>query len=83
MSTAKIYSKGQVTIPKRVREAAGLAAGDRVIVEARDDEVVIRRPSGVLEFEPPAAERPHLPWPEARRAARAERASRRQRRREE
>lgn len=78
MGVAKIYKKGQVTIPRAVRDATGLAVGDPVIVEARDGEVVVRRPHGVLEFDPPEpAERDPLPWPEARRAARAERTARR------
>ncbi len=72
---AKIYKKGQVTLPKEVREAAGLDIGARVVIEARGEEVVIRKPLGVLEFEPPPTDRAPLPWPSARRAARAERAS--------
>jgi AbrB family looped-hinge helix DNA binding protein len=74
---AKIYEKGQITIPKAVRAAAGLAPGDRVVVEAREGEVVIRKPRGVLEFEPPQTDRNPLPWPEARHAARDERSAQR------
>lgn len=70
MSTARIYKKGQITIPKQVRESAGIEIGDRVVVEARDGEVVVRRPRGVLEFEPPPQRGVALPWSEARRAAR-------------
>jgi AbrB family looped-hinge helix DNA binding protein len=78
MSVAKVYSKGQVTIPKAVREAAGISIGDRVVVEARGDEVVLHRARGVLEFQPPAGEQP-APFPAARAAAREERAARRTR----
>ncbi len=77
MSVARIHSKGQITIPKAVRDAAGLDVGARVVVEARDGEVVIRRPLGVLEFEPPQVGHDALPWPQARRAARDERGARR------
>lgn len=70
---ATIYGKGQITMRKRVRDAAGLGVGDRVVVEARDGEVIIRKARGVLEFEPPAVDRDALPWPDARRAARDER----------
>ena len=76
VAAAKIYKKGQITIPKAVRKATGLEIGDRVVVEARRDEVVVRRALGVLEFEPPQAEREPLAWPQARAAARAARAAR-------
>ncbi|HUO70654.1 MAG TPA: AbrB/MazE/SpoVT family DNA-binding domain-containing protein [Solirubrobacteraceae bacterium] len=77
MSTARIYKKGQVTIPKAVRDATGFNIGDRVIVEARENEIVLRHPVGVLEFAPPASAGGEQPWPAARRAAREERAERR------
>lgn len=70
---ARIYGKGQITIPKAVRDAAGLDVGDRVVAEARDAEVIVRKARGVLEFEPPAVDRDALPWPDSRRAARDER----------
>ena len=52
MSMARIYKKGQITIPKAVREATGFNVGDRVIVEEGNDEIVLRHPIGVLEFTP-------------------------------
>jgi AbrB family looped-hinge helix DNA binding protein len=66
VSVARVYKKGQVTIPKAVREAAGINIGDKVIVEAREHEIIVRRPR--LD---------ELPWPEARRAAREDRLARR------
>lgn len=77
VSTAKIYSKGQVTIPKAVRDATGFRVGDRLIVEAREDEIVLRRPRGVLEFTPPGPRGGAPPWPEARRTAREDRVAQR------
>jgi AbrB family looped-hinge helix DNA binding protein len=77
-SVARVYKKGQVTIPKAVREAAGIEIGDKVIIEAREHEIIVRRPRGVLEFTPPATRRlDELPWPEARRAAREDHLARR------
>jgi AbrB family looped-hinge helix DNA binding protein len=77
VSTAKVYSKGQVTIPKAVREAAGIGIGDRVVIEARGGEVVMHRARGVLEFQPPRAAPEARPWSEVRQAAREDRTARR------
>jgi AbrB family looped-hinge helix DNA binding protein len=52
MSTT-VTSKGQVTIPKRVRDAAGLKPGSKVEFEYRHGEVTltpVRKPIGKSEF---------------------------------
>ena len=43
MSTATMTSKGQTTIPKDVREAAGIKAGDRMHFTVLDDGTIIVR----------------------------------------
>lgn len=40
MPTAKVTTKGQITIPKAVRVALGVEAGDRVEFVVREDGVV-------------------------------------------
>jgi AbrB family looped-hinge helix DNA binding protein len=40
---AALTSKGQITIPKRMREALELEAGDEVVFELREGEVVLRK----------------------------------------
>jgi len=47
MPSATISSKGQVTIPKAVREALGVGAGDRIAFEMREDGVAEVRPATV------------------------------------
>jgi AbrB family looped-hinge helix DNA binding protein len=39
---AKITSKGQVTIPQRIRRLLGVAAGDRLVFESDGDDVRVR-----------------------------------------
>lgn len=39
--TGRIGSKGQVVIPKRIRDRANLHPGDQVDFELRDDEIVL------------------------------------------
>ena len=43
MPTATVTSKGQVTIPKDVRDRLGLRQGDRVEFEVREDGTVLLR----------------------------------------
>ena len=40
---AIVTSKGQVTLPKQVREALGLTTGSRLAFDIREGQVVLRR----------------------------------------
>ena len=40
---SKITARGQATLPKRVREAAGLYAGDLIAFEVEGDRVTLRK----------------------------------------
>lgn len=44
MPYSRITSKGQITIPKAVREVLGVEQGDRVAFRIRDDGVVVVEP---------------------------------------
>ena len=43
METSKISSKGQLVIPKYLRDALGLLAGAEVIMIRSDDKIIITR----------------------------------------
>lgn len=43
MQTAKVTSKGQITIPKNIREKLGLREGERVDFEEKDGVFYIRK----------------------------------------
>ena len=47
MPTATVTSKGQITIPKEVRETLGLEAGHRVSFRIRENKVVEMRPENM------------------------------------
>ncbi len=51
MDTVKIGKKGQVTIPRRVLEAAGLSAETQVIIESESDGSIRLRPAAVYPIE--------------------------------
>ena len=41
MSVATLTSKGQITLPKPIRDRLGLRAGDRVAFRAREDGAIV------------------------------------------
>ena len=47
---ARMTSKGQVTVPKPVREALGLREGDEVVFRVHGDRAVVARTSDFLEL---------------------------------
>ena len=49
MDTAKVMSKGQVTIPKRIRDLLNLKNGDYVIFVVNKDEVRIQNSEVLIE----------------------------------
>ncbi|MCL4518365.1 MAG: AbrB/MazE/SpoVT family DNA-binding domain-containing protein [Thaumarchaeota archaeon] len=62
VGVSSVSEKGQVTIPKEIRDALQLKAGDKVVFVERDDEIVVhkakaKRLSEVLEG--------HKPWKES------------------
>jgi AbrB family looped-hinge helix DNA binding protein len=44
LRTAKLSSKNQVTIPKKVIQELGLESGDELILEVREREIALRIP---------------------------------------
>jgi AbrB family looped-hinge helix DNA binding protein len=43
MTIATLSSKGQITLPAEARRTLGLRSGDRVAIEERGGEIVVRR----------------------------------------
>ena len=51
MTTSTLTRKGQVTIPKAIRDRLGIREGEKVFFVLRDDEVVLRALRGnILEL---------------------------------
>jgi len=47
---AKLTSKGQITVPKAVRDTLGLAPGDQVLFRVEENRAVIARTKDFLEL---------------------------------
>ena len=79
-STAKITSKGQVTIPKSVRDALELHEGDELLFRVERSRAVIAKTPSLLELAgsvPVPAEKRGTPWDEVLHRTRTARASKR------
>lgn len=50
VATAKISSKGQITLPKEVRELLDVHTGSVVVFEKEDDKVIIKSARTLQEF---------------------------------
>lgn len=77
-AAAKVTSKGQVTVPKAVRNALGIKEGDEVVFRVEGNHAVLARTPDFLDLagsvRVPAAKR-NVAWDEVLRRTRAERAT--------
>jgi antitoxin PrlF len=77
---AKVTSKGQVTVPKAVRDALGIKEGDEVVFRVEGNRAVLARTPDFLTLagaiRVPAAKR-NVAWDEVIGRTRSDRAARR------
>jgi antitoxin PrlF len=77
-AAARLTSKGQITIPKAVREALGLTVGDAVVFRIEGERALLARTPDLLELAGAVsvpAEKRGVPWDEVRRRTRVARAT--------
>lgn len=74
---AKVTSKGQITIPKEVRDRLGISEGDSVVFRVEEHRAVLAKTPNLLDLagvvEVPAAKR-RTSWDDVRRSTRRTRA---------
>jgi antitoxin PrlF len=78
-AVAKLTSKGQITVPKAVREALGVAEGDEIVFRVEGNRAVLARTEDFLSLagavSVPASKR-NASWDEVIRRTRAVRSKR-------
>jgi antitoxin PrlF len=77
---AQLSSKGQLTVPKAVRDALGLVEGDQVVFRVSGRRAVLARTASLLDLAgtvPVPAARRGASWADVRRTTRSTRAKRR------
>jgi antitoxin PrlF len=77
---AQLSSKGQLTVPKIVRDALGLIEGDQVVFRVEGRRAVLARTPNLLDLAGSVripAEKHGAPWSEVRRRTREARAKKR------
>lgn len=75
---ARVSSKGQITIPRAVREALGIEEGDEVLFRLEGQRAVIARTPNLLElagFADVPLEKRGTPWDQILRETREARAA--------
>jgi antitoxin PrlF len=75
---ARISSKGQVTLPKSVRDALGVARGDQVVFRVEGRRATLARTPSLLDLAgavPVPADKRRSSWTQVRKQTRATRAS--------
>lgn len=79
-AAAKLTSKGQVTVPKVVREALGLEEGDEVLFHVEGNRAVLARTPDFLALAgsmPVPATKRNVAWDDVIRKTRSARAAKR------
>jgi AbrB family looped-hinge helix DNA binding protein len=79
-SAARVTSKGQITVPKAVREALGIKQGDEVVFRVEGNRAVLARTPDFLSLansvKVPASRR-NVAWDDVIRKTRSSRAAKR------
>ena len=50
MLAVKVLPKGQITIPKKIREKLRIEAGDTLVVESSTDRLILKKGKTIFDF---------------------------------
>jgi AbrB family looped-hinge helix DNA binding protein len=50
MQAVKVLPKGQITLPKKIRQHLGINVGDALVIEEEKDRLVIKKSKTIYDF---------------------------------
>ncbi|MHB1663869.1 MAG: AbrB/MazE/SpoVT family DNA-binding domain-containing protein [bacterium] len=50
MQAIKVLPKGQITLPKNVRERLGIDVGDPLILEEKNNEIILKKTKTIFDY---------------------------------
>lgn len=50
MQAVKVLPKGQITLPKKIRQHLGINVGDALVIEEQKDRIVIKKGKTIYDF---------------------------------
>lgn len=50
MQAVKVLPKGQITLPKKIRQHLGINIGDALVIEEEEDRIVIKKGKTIYDF---------------------------------
>lgn len=50
MQAVKVLPKGQITLPKKIRQHLGINVGDALVIEEEKDRIVIKKGKTIYDF---------------------------------
>lgn len=50
MQAVKVLPKGQITLPKKIRQHLGINIGDALVIEEQKDRIVIKKGKTIYDF---------------------------------
>jgi AbrB family looped-hinge helix DNA binding protein len=50
MRAVKVLPKGQITLPKKIRQRLGINIGDALMIQEEDDRIVIKKGKTIYDF---------------------------------
>jgi AbrB family looped-hinge helix DNA binding protein len=59
MITRNVLAKGQIVIPKTIRDMLGINVGDEIIIDVKDEKIILSKKQNIVDIFLEVCERSH------------------------